>query len=182
MTANLSKLSKTFALTLAALSCAASAQAQLRPMIYAEETIDLPRADVWEDWATAEGIESFFGQKAIVEMQPGGKYYISFDENQPEGSRGNDYGQVLGFQYENMLHVTWSMPPYMPKIRPHLTSLQLEFNRVDDDTTQLRIFHTGFGDSEAWDEGIAYFERIWPAVLAKYKEVVEAEAKAAAEK
>lgn len=175
MTINLSRLNKRFAVTLVAAACTTSAQAQLRPMIYAEETIDLPRGDVWEDWSTAEGLESFFAQKAIVEMQPGGKYFISFDENAAEGSKGNDYGQVLGFQYENMLHVTWSMPPYMPKIRPHLTALQLEFNWIDDETTQLRLFHTGFGDSHDWDEGIAYFEEVWPAVLSRYKDIVETE-------
>ncbi|WP_427452057.1 SRPBCC family protein [Litorimonas sp. WD9-15] len=176
MTAFLTKSSKLTALTLTALACATSAQAQLRPMIYAEETIDLPRSEVWQDWTTSEGIESFFGEEAIIEMQPGGKYFISFDPSAEEGSKGNDYGQVLGYHYEQMLHVTWSMPPYMPKIRPHLTSLQIEFQRVDDDTTKLRLFHTGFGDTDAWDEGIEYFDRIWPAVLNLYKETAEAEA------
>jgi len=187
MTTILSRLNKVFAVTLTIAAIASSVQAQSqaeeqaqidsRAVIYAEETIDLPRRDVWEDWSTPEGLESFFAQEALIDMRPGGDYIIVFDENAPEGSKGNDYGQVLGFQYENMLHVTWSMPPYMPKIRPHLTSLQLEFNWIDDDTTQLRLFHTGFGDSNAWDEGIAYFETVWPAVLSRYKEIVEAEAK-----
>lgn len=187
MTPKLSKLNKLFAGTLAIAICASSVQAQsqaeaqtqteARAVIYAKEVIDLPRRDVWEDWATAEGLESFFAQEAVIDMRPGGDYVVVFDETAPDGSKGNDYGQVLGFQYENMLHVTWSMPPYMPKIRPHLTSLQLEFNWIDDDTTELRLFHTGFGDSNDWDEGIAYFEEVWPAVLSRYKEIVEAEAK-----
>lgn len=172
------RLNKATLLSGMMLAIATSANAQLRPMIYAEETIDLPRAEVWADWTTSEGIASFFAEESVIEMQPGGKYFLVFDAEAPEGSRGTDYGQVLGYHYENMLHVSWPMPPYMPKIRPHLTALQLEFKRVDDDTTTIRLFHTGFGDSEAWDEGIAYFEQTWPAILALYKETVEAETNA----
>jgi len=153
------------------------ANAQLRPMIYAEETIEVPRLDVWEDWTTEDGIVSFMGESATIEMRPGGAYNIIFDPDAPIGSQGNDYGQVLGYQFENMLNVTWSMPPSMPKIRPHLTALQLEFKRIDDNTTRLRLFHTGFGDSVHWDEGIAYYRQVWPAILTKYKNTAETEYK-----
>ena len=159
-----------------------AATAQLRPMIYAEETIDVPRLDVWEDWTTEDGITSFMGESATIEMRPGGAYNIIFDPEAPIGSQGNDYGQVVGYQFENMLSVTWSMPPSIPKIRPHLTALQLEFKRIDDNKTRLRLFHTGFGDSVAWDEGIAYYQDVWPAILAKYKATAEAEHKKANEK
>ena len=66
------------------------------------------------------------------------------------------------------------MPPYMPEIRPHLTSVQLRFEPVGLQRTRVRLYHTGFGDSAAWREGEAYFETTWPAVLQAYAEDVSA--------
>jgi len=87
-----------------------NAHAQLRPMIYADVTVDAPISDVWED---------------------------------------------------------------MPEIRPHLTVLQLEFVELGSNQTQVRLFHTGFGRGEKWDEGRRYFEKTWRTVLALYKTKAE---------
>jgi len=43
-----------------------TAQAQLRPMVYTEKTVNAPIDQVWADWTTAEGLESFFAPKAIM--------------------------------------------------------------------------------------------------------------------
>lgn len=152
---------------------AGTAQAQLRPMIYADVTVEAPVADVWEDWTTEAGLTSFFAEAAEIELKPGGAYRLYFAPSAPEGSRGNDAGEVLGWQDKQMLNVSWAMPPYMPEIRPHLTVLQIEFVKLDTDRTQVRLFHTGFGQGQAWDEGRAYFEKTWPEVLALYKKEAE---------
>jgi len=147
----------------------ASAQAQLRPMVYAEETVEAPIAEVWTDWTTAEGLKTFFAKEANIEARPGGAYELFFAPDAPEGSRGNDGGVVLGLEDGQMLNVTWAMPPYMPEIRPHQTVLQLRFTPVGDGRTRIRIYHTGFGDSAAWEEGRAYFAKTWPEVLNAYE-------------
>lgn len=150
-----------------------NAHAQLRPMIYADVTVDAPISDVWEDWTTEAGVTSFFAKAAEIEMKPGGAYRLYFAPSAPEGSRGNDTGEVLGWQKEKMLNVSWAMPPYMPEIRPHLTVLQLEFVELGSNQTQVRLFHTGFGRGEKWDEGRRYFEKTWRTVLALYKTKAE---------
>jgi len=150
-----------------------SASAQLRPMIYEDVTVNAPISEVWTDWTTAEGLTAFFAKEAHVELRQGGAYQLYFAPDAPEGSKGNDAGEVLGLQTEKMLNVTWAMPPYMPDIRPHLTVLQLEFVPLSADKTKVRLFHTGFGRGTAWDEGRNYFEKVWPKVLASYK--IEAE-------
>lgn len=68
-----------------------------------------------------------------------------------------------------MISFTWAMPPYMPEIRPHLTSVQIYFEPAGDNKTRVRLFHTGFGTSEAWENGHDYFEQTWPAVLENYR-------------
>lgn len=149
------------------------AAAQLRPMVYAEVTVDRSADDAFTDWTTAEGIEAFFAEKAFIDAEPGGDYALWFAPDAPEGTRGSDYGKVLGLQPGRMLSVTWDMPPYMPEIRPHQTVLQILFEPVDTDTTRIRLFHTGFGNGEAWEKGHDYFEKTWPSVLSGYKDYTE---------
>lgn len=169
-------LTITFGLFSAVLSLAMfpeTASAQFRPMIYEDVIVEAPVSEVWEDWTTEAGVTSFFAKAAEIEMRTGGAYRLYFAPNAPKGSRGNDTGQVLGWQTERMLNVSWAMPPYMPEIRPHLTVLQLEFVDLGADKTKVRLFHTGFGQGKAWDEGRMYFEKTWPEVLALYKKEAE---------
>lgn len=147
--------------------------AQLRPMVYAEVTVERSADAAFTDWTTPSHIEGFFAKKAFIEAKPGGQYALWFALDAPEGSRGSDTGTVLGLQDGKMLSVTWAMPPYMPEIRPHLTVLQILFEPVTEDTTRVRLFHTGFGDGEAWDKGLKYFKSTWPEVLTGYKHYVE---------
>jgi uncharacterized protein YndB with AHSA1/START domain len=146
-----------------------SASAQLRPMIYAETTVEVSPSEAFDDWTTSGSIEAFFAPKATIDLKPGGLYELCFAPDAPKGSCGNDEGRILGLEDGKMLSFTWAMPPYMPDIRPHLTSVQIYFEPIDDETTRVRLFHTGFGTSEAWDEGHDYFEQTWPAVLQNYK-------------
>ncbi|GLQ23606.1 hypothetical protein GCM10007853_14800 [Algimonas ampicilliniresistens] len=152
------------------LSTGTTANAQLRPMIYEEITVDANQADVFSDWTTADGIEAFFAPQATIEAKPGGMYELCFSLEAPKGSCGNDDGRILAIQPDEMLSFTWAMPPYMPEIRPHLTTVQILFEPVDADTTRVRLFHTGFGIGEDWDQGRNYFVKTWPAVLELYRD------------
>lgn len=159
---------------LAALSAsltALPASAQMRPMIYTETTVDATPADAFEDWTTSEGIEAFFAPEVTIDPVPGGQYKLCMiPEAENPGSCGNDEGVILAMQADKMLSFTWAMPPYMPEIRPHMTVVQMLFEPVGDDQTRVRLFHTGFGSGEAWQEGHTYFEKAWPAVLGLYKD------------
>jgi len=154
---------------------ATHAQAQLRPMVYTDTTVEADLEAVWDDWTTAEGLESFFAPKAVVDLAPGGAYEIWFLPDAPEGQRGADNGIVLGLQDKRMIQFTWAMPPYMPEIRPHMTVVQIWFVPMSETETRVRLFHTGFGEGEAWDKGREYFETSWPQVLDLYKAHIEGE-------
>lgn len=143
--------------------------AQTRPMIYEDVTIEASASEAFTDWTTDEGIEAFFAPKASIEAKPGGLYELCFAPDAPEGSCGNDDGRLLALQKDKMISFTWAMPPYMPEIRPHLTTVQVLFEPVDDETTKVRLFHTGFGTGESWDQGREYFLQVWPAVMENYR-------------
>jgi len=157
-----------------------AAHAQLRPMVYTDKIIDAPIDIVWEDWTTAEGLESFFASKAIVETRPGGAYELWFAPEAPKGQRGAEDGIIIGLQNEDdgtrMISFTWAMPPYMEDIRPHMTIVQLWFMPLPNGKTRLRLFHTGFGDTPAWQKGRDYFAKTWPDVMARYDAHINDEA------
>lgn len=163
---------KSFAPVLGLLLCLSSpflATAQLRPMIYEDVIVEASPSEAFEDWTTSNGIQSFFAPKATIEAVPGGLYELCFAPDAPKGSCGNDEGRLLALQADQMISFTWAMPPYMPEIRPHLTVVQILFEAVDEDQTRVRLFHTGFGEGEAWDQGREYFVQAWPAVLENYR-------------
>ena len=142
-------------------------------MVYTEVTVDSPADEVFADWTSEETLERFFAHSATVDARPGGDYVLCFAPDAPAGSCGNDTGRIMALQPGRMLSFTWAMPPYMPEIRPHLTSVQLRFEPAGE-RTRVRLYHTGFGDGAAWAEGERYFERTWPAVLQAYREDVSA--------
>ncbi|GLQ19346.1 SRPBCC domain-containing protein [Algimonas porphyrae] len=149
---------------------AKNAGAQVRTMIYADVTVDADPATAFADWTSKDGIEDFFAPLATIEAEPGGLYELCFDVSAVETQQcGNDDGRILSLQPGQMLSFTWAMPPYMSEIRPHLTVVQILFEPMGDDRTHVHLFHTGFGTGEAWDEGHAYFDRVWPQVLENYR-------------
>jgi uncharacterized protein YndB with AHSA1/START domain len=147
-----------------------TAFAQLRPMIYEEVRVSVSAADAFNDWTTEDGIEAFFAPEATINLVPGGLYELCFAPDAPDGACGNDDGTILAFEPDAMLSFTWAMPPYMPEIRPHLTVVQLLFEPNGPDETTIRLFHTGFGSSDAWAQGRNYFEETWPVVLENYRQ------------
>ena len=57
----------------------AAAAQSLAPDIAVTRVINAPVAEVWKAWTTAEGIESFFAQKAAqVVPEPGGAFELWF--------------------------------------------------------------------------------------------------------
>lgn len=152
----------------------ASAQAAAPGPITATIEIDAPVSDAWELWTTQDGL-SFFAPAARIELEPGGVYEVYFLPDAPAGQRGSEGTHVLGFQDERMLTITWALPPYMPEVRPHLTTITILFEEMDENRTRVTLTHSGWGWGGEWDTARAYFVTNWPAVLDLMKTAAEAE-------
>jgi len=164
---------KWFACLLVGATCIAFAHpaaAQMRPMSYAEVTVETTPTDAFSDWTTGKTVEAFFAPQATIDPVPGGLYELCFDVSAAEGECGNDNGRVLALEDGKMVSFTWAMPPYMAEIRPHRTVVQIRFTPVGDTQTRVQLFHTGYGDSDAWDKGRTYFDGVWPKVLQNYRD------------
>lgn len=90
-----------------------------------------------------------------------------------EAQIGAKADMVLARETDALLTVQWSMPDELPEISSHRTVLTLTFERAPGSKTRMTLTHAGFGRSEAWDKGLAYYTQGWPVVLTQIKEALE---------
>ncbi len=130
-----------------------------------EVVVAAPVEKAWEAWTTREGIVSFFGADAKVELAVGGAFEVYFNMEAPEGSRGSEGCRVLSYVPREMLSFSWNAPLSMPNVRKERTQVVLLFERVGAARTRVRLVHHGWGVGEEWDRAFAYFTRAWGQVL-----------------
>lgn len=149
-------------------SLAAAAEDLSDRAIVREVTVALPPARVWALWTTEAGLASWLAP-ATIDLRPGGRYEVWFDEDAPVGSRGGEGVRVLAFLPERMLAITWNAPPHLATTRDQRTQVVVEFTAVDGGT-HVRLTHHGWPASgladaaSEWPATFAYFERAWGMV------------------
>ncbi len=122
---------------------------------------------VWHLWTTKEGIQSFLGIDSWIELQPFGRYELYFDQDAQIGQRGSETCQVLSFIKDEFLSFTWNAPPSLPEVRNHTykTWVVVNFNRISDKQTLVKLTHLGWPSGSSWDEAYRYFDKAWGYVL-----------------
>ena len=155
------------ALALFVLAATVARAQSLAPDIVVTSTINAPVADVWKAWTTPEGIERFFAPKAArVEPWPGGAFELWFGVDLPEGTRGSEGCKVHSVRPMEQFVFEWNAPPTIPAIRPLRTLVYLDFKPLGGDRTEVTLRNFGYGDGDDWAKSKAYFQRVWPAVMA----------------
>ena len=127
-------------------------------------------ADVWQAWATTDGVRTFLAPAARVEAVPGGAYEILFDPSAPEGARGCEGCTVVSADPPSKLVFTWSFPPSIPELRAKGTMATVTVELMPgsvEGSTLVTLAHDGFPEGEAGAQGRAYFEKAWDVVLAR---------------
>ena len=134
-----------------------------------ERTVELahPPGRVWAALTTAEGLSSWFGQQATIDLRPGGSARMSWDEGFTADMRVErvDEPRVFGF--------TWGIYG-LPADDPRRTYVEFTLEPAGAGT-RLRVVETGFaqlpddahrtaydGNTEGWakelGELVAYLD------------------------
>jgi uncharacterized protein YndB with AHSA1/START domain/uncharacterized protein YciI len=143
-----------------------SAPPDTMPPIKKQIVVKAPRADVWQAFTTREGVSSFFGTDARIELRPGGAYEIFFDHASPEkGYRGSEGCRILFLVPEELLAFTWNAPPNMPELRWQRTYVLLQLEQIDRRRTRVRVTHAGWQNEPGWAEARSFFDKTWDLVL-----------------
>lgn len=140
-------------------------------VIHKEVTVAASAKDVWQAWTTSEGIKSFFGRDADIELAVGGKFEVYFALDAPKGSRGSEGCKILAFLPEKMLAFSWNAPPSIPSLRDAgaKTQVVLQLAPVRGAATRVSLTQHGLGDGKEWDQYHAHFDQAWGYVLTNLK-------------
>lgn len=138
---------------------------QIPCMLTFSEVIPAPLAKVWEAWTTEEGARSFLAPECRLELTPGGAYEMYFNLDAPEGEKGGEGCKILAVDPPFMLSFTWNAPPELPAIRCQYTHVVVRLSAINANETLIQLTHDGWGESQEWQQGIAYFQRAWGEVV-----------------
>ena len=103
-----------------------------------ERTVTLTRAprEVWEALTTADGLSAWFGERATIDLRPGGRATMTFAGGVTVDMRVERVEEPTVFAY------TWRLPD-LPEDDPRRTYVEFTLE-PDGDGTVLRVVETGF--------------------------------------
>jgi uncharacterized protein YndB with AHSA1/START domain len=141
-----------------------------------ETVVKATPEEVFRSWATAEGLKSFLGVDAKVELRVGGAFELYFGGDAlPFEQRGSVGCQVLSYVPDEMISFSWNAPPKFPAERAQRAWVVVTMRPEGDGQTRVRLVHTGFGEGGRWEQVRAYFDSAWTNVLGALKGKFEKE-------
>jgi uncharacterized protein YndB with AHSA1/START domain len=151
---------------LALLAClaAVAAGAQERAISY-RGVVPASLDDVWAAWTTAEGVRTFFAPDAKVEAKVDGPFEVYMNPYGPPGMKGAEGMRFLAVEPKSMITFTWNAPPTMPHVRKQRTYVTVRFKAAGEKSTEVSLYHGGWGEGAEWDRAFTYFEKAWQSVL-----------------
>jgi uncharacterized protein YndB with AHSA1/START domain len=103
-----------------------------------ERSVDLahPRAKVWAALTTSEGLSAWFGEKATIDLHPGGAAQMTFKSGLTVEMKVERIEEPAVFGF------TWRIPD-LPDDDPRRTYVEFTLEALDNGT-RLRVVETGF--------------------------------------
>lgn len=143
--------------------------------IMKEVTINAPISLVWHAWTIPERVSEWFAPETEIEAKVGGAYELYFVPGNKTGM--NTKGcKITKLTWENELQFTWKGPDQFDTLMNHetkLTTVNVSFTSINEDSTKVIIKHLGFQDNDDWGEAINWHEMAWSSVLNSLKSAIE---------
>ncbi|HTO51691.1 MAG TPA: SRPBCC domain-containing protein [Burkholderiales bacterium] len=104
----------TVPLALGVAAAGAATQAANERAVRVTGTVAASPAEVWRAFTTSDGVQSFFAQKANIQLAVGGPYEIFFNpKDERQGTKGL---KILSYAPEEMVSFEWNAPPQFPAV------------------------------------------------------------------
>lgn len=109
-----------------------------------ERTVTLPRppGEVWRALTTAEGLSSWFGERATIDLRPGGAASMTFAGGLTVEMR------VERVEEPHVFAFTWRSPD-LPQDDPRRTYVEFGLRPTTEGGTSLQVTETGFAQLPA---------------------------------
>lgn len=125
-------------------------------------------------------LQSWLTEIADVEPRPGGKYELFWDRNDRESNSTigcritaiEEY-KFLGFEWKGPAQFKHFMNTAVPLT--HVVVFFLPHLDKNQQCTEVHLLHTGWGDSQEWDEAREWFDKAWKAAFDRLEKSVKAD-------
>jgi uncharacterized protein YndB with AHSA1/START domain len=114
-----------------------------------EVEVPAPVHEVWQAFATSEGLSTWLFPDATVDLRPGGDWLVHF----PGGSTGG--GTIISFVPEKELVLAALAPDKFPHVRAERTHAIFHFEPRGNSTI-VRLTQTGWKSGEEWTRAYEY--------------------------
>lgn len=121
-----------------------------------ELVVPAPVSEVWEAWATADGIATWAAPAGFVELRPGGAWEAHFEPDRPPGQRGSDANEILHVAPERALVIRAGAPQRFPTVRAEGTTFMITLTPVGAHHTLVHGSQTGWKEGAEWEEAFTY--------------------------
>jgi uncharacterized protein YndB with AHSA1/START domain len=138
-------------------------------------TINAPLQLVWYAWTISERVSEWFAPETVVEAIEGGAYELYFMPGNKTGM--NTKGcKIIKLVEEKELRFTWKGPDQFESImnsENELTTVNVSFEPVDTQSTNVIVEHLGFKEDDNWTEAFEWHQMAWSGVLSSLKSALE---------
>jgi uncharacterized protein YndB with AHSA1/START domain len=114
-----------------------------------EIEVPAPVHDVWQAFATSDGLSSWLFPNATVDLKPGGDWLVHF----PGGSTGG--GTIVSFIPEKEMVINAMAPDQFPHVRAERTRAVFTFE-ARGSSTVVRLTQSGWKDGAEWTRAYEY--------------------------
>jgi uncharacterized protein YndB with AHSA1/START domain len=125
-------------------------------------TLNCSQQKAFEMFTDNAQLEKWLTLKANVEPEVGGKYELFWEPNDPENNSTKGC-KILAIEKPYLINFEWRGPiqfkNFMNNVRP-LTNVTVVFFPRDEQT-QIRLIHSGWRDTNEWEEARHYFIKAW---------------------
>jgi uncharacterized protein YndB with AHSA1/START domain len=109
-------------------------------------------SQVWNALSTADGLVSWLGPEASVQLREGGDWIVRF----PGSSAGG--GTILSFVPNRRLELAAMAPEAFPNVRKERTKAVFEI-KEGGPVTVVQLTQTGWKDGDEWDRAFEYLAK-----------------------
>jgi uncharacterized protein YndB with AHSA1/START domain len=113
----------------------------LERAVRVKTTVAATPAEVWHAFTTSGGAQTFFAQRANIQLAIGGPYEIFF--NPADDRQGTKGLRILSYAPEEMISFQWNAPPQFPEVRNGGTWVVVQMRAVTAGRTEVTVSHLG---------------------------------------
>jgi len=115
-----------------------------------EVAVPASLSDVWNAFATSQGLSTWLTPNATVDPRKGGEWTAHY----PGGKTGG--GTILDFIPQRELLIAAMAPEAFPTVRATGTRAKFEFKSLGPNSTLVRLTQTGWKEGVEWDKAYNY--------------------------